>query len=532
MIPLQLIASLLSGILLALAFPPAAQTSLVWVALVPLLLIVRRASPRFAFLCGWLGGSAFWLLTLGWMWRLTENNGPWFLVYPAWFALSLYLALYMGLFACASAWLRSRLPRIPALFLEPILWSGSEYLRATVFTGFSWNSLGVALVPSPMLIQSAALGGAYLVSALAVLGNEAVATLLENGFRPFLLSLQQQPRPKPDLRQRLAAMAESLLPLMVILLFSWWGAARIAAFEKSEIETVRVIGVQTDTPCVFTPKTEAEINRRARETHQQSQLFGALDAALVVWPESALLGAVPTDEDRGWMAFARDCARAANAPLLTGGTYHIPEPEQYYNAAMLFIPGQTGIPAYGKRHLVPFGEYIPFDKTFTFLQDWVPGGVSCTPGKSVKTLDVPLKDGGKLVIGPLICFEDTVAPVARDAVRSGARLLVNLTNDAWYAPSSEGIQHANQAILRCVETGVPMVRSTNGGVTCAINPVGLIQTPAPAGSSGFIVTPVPLLKTPFGTPLYLRTGDWLFAIPAAAFLLITLAFARITRKTK
>ncbi len=535
MMLLQIAAALAGGGLLALAFPPAAQTSAAWVALVPLLLIARRAAPRFAFLCGWLGGCVFWLLTLGWMWRLTENNGPWFLVYPAWFILSLYLALYMGLFALAAAWIRRRATgagwRIALVIaVEPALWAGSEYLRATVITGFSWNALGVALAPLPALLQSASIGGAYLVSALVVAGNGAVATLFENTFRPFLLRALRETPPPQTLCRRLLGQLETLLPLLLVLGVSGWGVRRCEAFRRMELPTARVIAVQTAVPCVFTPKSQADRQRQADEIREQSRLFKALAPDFFIWPESALPGVVPADEDRGWMGFAWQCASFAGAPLLTGGTYLLESPERYYNAAMLFTPGSPRIPAYGKRHLVPFGEYIPLDKTFPKLQAWVPGGVSCTPGESVKTIAIPLKKGGELVIGPLICFEDTVAPVAVDAVRAGARLLVNLTNDAWYSPSFEGLQHANQAVLRCVETGVPMVRSTNGGVTCAISPAGEVQTPAPSGSSGFILAPVPLLEKPFGSPLYLRTGDWILGIPAAALLVIILGISFVWRR--
>lgn len=494
-----LLASLLSAPLLAALWPPFSQRSVVWFALVPLLLLCRGSSVRAAFGWGWLAGTLTWCVQLGWMLRLTENGGPWPLVVPALVGLSAVLGLFIGAFAASSALLRSRFPRwalVLTVVAEPMLWGGAELLRSRVFSGFAWNPLGLACADFLPLLQPAAVGGATLVSALVVAVNGAVATLVQR------LWWGVTGRLPGDWRGRALLSAESLLPLVLLAAVFLWGVGRIrayAALEKCALATV--VCERTDVPCIFTGRAVPPL--WASEQARKAEVLALLPQRpdLWLWPESSAAGWLfPLHGEP--QARLGALARKAGVPLLVGGLYLNRAgslKNETYNAALLFSGNGFEAPAYGKRHLVPFGEYIPGDTLFPVLQRFAPTGVSNTPGREVTVLKLP----SGLVIGPLICFEDTVAEVARESTLAGAKLLVNMSNDAWYAPSAEAAQHAQQALLRAIECGVPIIRSTNGGQNAAFDAVGR------ALDCEAFPTRLPLTERPFAGA-YLRWGELTF----------------------
>jgi apolipoprotein N-acyltransferase len=182
---------------------------------------------------------------------------------------------------------------------------------------------------------------------------------------------------------------------------------------------------------------------------------------------------------------------------------------------------------------VPFGEFIPLDKTFPILQKLAPTGVSCMPGKAPSVMKLTRANGDTLHIGALICFEDTIPDLSRHAVRAGARILALVTNDAWFNGSIEPVQHLNQAVFRCIETGVPMVRCANSGVSATVDPVGrtgaLTSNDQQADFHGFLIRPMYVPITPLPAP-YTVWGDFLLAIPG--MILIALILIKITKQEK
>ena len=526
---LQSAAALFAAALLVSLWPPFGQTGNVWFALVPLLLVVRHAPPRRAFWLGGLAGFASWVGQLWWMLSLTDNDGPWFLVVPALLGLSAVLALFVAAFAGLAAALRARLSAAPgpgrvalALVLEPALWAGLECLRSHLFTGFAWNPLGLALaVPAWLpMAQVAALGGAALASALVVAVNGAVATLCER-----LWGAVTHTGPA-DFRGRALLSLETILPFVPLLAAFLWGTHRIAAYDALLRDAPRasVVAEATDVPSVF---AEGRVSPLwSPDTLTRARSVALLRPDLWLWPESAVFEFAFPDAVGAKTALTR-LAAEAGTPLLLGGIHRAPE-GGWYNAALLFTDAGLG-QVYGKRHLVPFGEYIPLDKTFPWLQRFAPTGLSNVPGRDVTVLTLP----SGLTVGPLICFEDTVAGVARESVNDGARLLLNLSNDAWYAGSAEADQHARQAALRCIETGVPMARSANRGSVVAYDAVGRPVESLAAFTrdviSGVAPTYLPLTERPFAGP-YLRFGELAFGAPCAAFVLCLAAWLLLRRR--
>ena len=134
-------------------------------------------------------------------------------------------------------------------------------------------------------------------------------------------------------------------------------------------------------------------------------------------------------------------------------------------------------------------------------------------------MKVTTATGERVAISPLICFEDTVARLSRRAVRDGAQVLVNQSNDAWFSHSSEGRQHHDQAVFRAVENRTPLVRVSNTGVSGIIDPLGRF-----GDNSAFFVAPVTVRTPDWPLSLYTRYGDWIFAIPCAMALALLMAW--------
>ena len=458
---------ILPGFLLWASFPPMAEKTDCVFALAPLLWLARNRDSKANFRLWFLNGFVFWFATLSWMPAIVKNGGPWPLVVLGWGALAAYCALYFGAFGWLSsrvwAWVKDegtawrRPPRFPygrrlfaILVAEPLLWCGLELLRSRLFGGFSWNHLGLPLVNSN-LGSPAALGGVYLVSAVVILVNGTIAGIAERMMR----------------RTTRWASLETLIPFLLILgLYALEGSAarRMELWEK---EDCTVALVQRNFPCVFKP-AEREDPIAVYSNLLANVAYTRPD--LVVLSESALSEFGAADSPRS-LAFMRWVSKLTGAREVIAGGGRFADGKEY-NSALLYSNGSTipdsqlttynsQLAFYDKVHLVPFGEFIPGDKWITALQKLAPVG-SCTPGE--------LKLLGDY--GVAICYEDTDSAQMRALLHKGARALVFITNDSWFSDSIEAEQHSWQAVARAVETGLPVVRVGNSGVTGTIDPHG------------------------------------------------------------
>ncbi|MGI5868139.1 MAG: apolipoprotein N-acyltransferase [Kiritimatiellia bacterium] len=524
-----------TGAALSLAFPgPHQQYGLSWYALVPLLALLRFSTPREGFRHGFVFGLGFWFFSLLWLMELRNNGGPVALVALGLMGLSAWCALFSGLFGVATAvlwrggdsaaegwkrtWFEAWRPFAMALF-----WCGGEYLRSTLFTGFAWNALGVSMV-APPVIETAAAGlgesGARFVQRtmlpvvqLAALGGVYAASfpivLLNGAFAGVAVRMVRTMRRSPFATRR---HLDLTLALAVLLVAMGWGTARIRGLRAEDEASARLViaGVNPGLPCVF-ESNDDEWDAAYEVLGDYTRTVSMFRPDLIVWPETVLYEAMPSRAmEASLLAFAAELG----SPILAGGTEFATNAagaSVVYNSSFLF--GTNGVVegVYRKQHLVPFGEYIPFDKTLTFLQRLAPTGVSCSPGDGPAVMPIA---GGRARVSPLICFEDTVAGLSRAAVRAGADILVAQSNDAWFRGSSEPAQHHAQAVFRAVENRVPMVRASNQGASAVVTSCG---ASAENAEGGFFAQPVPMPRHPGDTP-YAKAGDWIFGIPCAALL--------------
>ena len=514
--------ALLSGVLLGACFPPWDQHWLPWVSLAPLcwaLLMLPRPDSlkqwsRHAFLLGWLTGTVSFLLSLFWITTVT---------WPGWVLLSLVVGLYPAFWAMFAAlvlrpmgegpenkdfsvaWLGS-FRNLTVALLAAAAWVASEWLRGTLFSGFGWNPLAVSLRNSIPLIQIAGITGAAGLSFLCVLGSATAAITAERLRREILLR-----KAKPHF--------DFMIAVMLVVLAFGYGVRKIMA-PAPETIPLRIAAVQGNVPVYDYWDVKKEVQIMAGYV-RQTRLALDMQPDLIVWPEASTPRPLLLDE----IIFnqVKELASGTTADFLIGSVHYEAQPRGDYNSAILLSNHAGSAQIYNKVHLVPFGEYVPFRHSFPLLSwivgDRVPYDFDQGKGPAVLTLS---KDSMK--IGTLICFEDTLGDLTRRFAGLGAELLITLTNDGWFEHSIATRQHLANAQLRTVETGLPLLRVADTGVTCFIDSFGRVQQflHGPHGDTfieGILNATIRVQAEP-PTTFYTRHGD-LFA---HACLAITGAF--------
>ena len=479
--PLRL-AAVASGLLLAMAFPPLGWSALAFFGLVPLLLAVRGEKTGGAFRLGWLAGAAQWLVLVFWL-----HHVSWL----AWIGMAFYCALYVGVFAMIAAllWRTCGEQRVLRFCIPPVLavvWGGLEWIRGTFGTGFAWLPLASSQVENLALLQLAGWGGTYLVSAVIMWFDAAVAVTA----REYMAARAERRRPANT----------ELLAAVLVLALAWLHGMHSMRAPQPAGPLVKVALIQPGIPQMdkWTPEMVDTIYDRLRTLTR-----GALDvekADLVVWPETA----VPDDIRSSTNSYDVVLGLVTNgAPILLGSTdteNREPDKTRYFNSTFLFNTNGVIVGSYDKQHLVAFGEYIPP------LLGWAtPIEDSFTAGTNSYVFHLSYPAVG---FSSLICFEDTVPELSRNFVRAGAQLLVNMSNDAWFDPSACSRQHMLHSILRAVENRVPVLRSCNTGVSCCIDRFGrvidsLAATTGPGFQNTLVSVPAPAAPPTFFT----RHGD-------------------------
>jgi apolipoprotein N-acyltransferase len=253
----------------------------------------------------------------------------------------------------------------------------------------------------------------------------------------------------------------------------------------------------------------------------------ALKPDLLLWPEATVPGGAFSSREAA--DFVKSFCADSEVNFLFGTDDFSPDGD--FNAAALLNRGGARLQIYRKMHLVPFGEFIPFRRSFPLFAwiagDLVPGDFSA--GREFTLLET---ENPEVKVAPLICFEDTLGDTTRRFVQRGAQVLVNLTNDGWFLQSPGAEQHLVNAVFRAVEARRPLLRCANTGVTCFIDPMGRITHALHDGHGGCFTAG--MLSAKIDIPdaatqtFYTRHGDWV----AQACALIALAgcAARFIRK--
>ena len=458
------LAAALSGVLLTLCFAPFDQAWLIWIALAPLIAAIwfGPIHPRYPLLrkveLGYLTGLVYFLGSLHWLAVLTV---------PGWFILCLYLALYPAVWAgivyvaatprqdphsFRPVWLSSW-GNLRVALIAAAAWVALEFLRGHVFTGFGWNSLGIALHANIPFIQLASLTGVGGLSFLAVLASAiGVATV-----RRLMIEARGG---------KMRAHFDFTLTIALIVVAFGYGTRQIFS-DPGPVTPLRVAAVQPSIP--QNEKWNPAFEQRIYDTFaRQTEIAAAMKPDLLLWPEAA----TPRGyfEDRQAHDFVNRWAAAGDHALLFG-TLRLSH-EADYNAAVLLDGEKPQF--YPKSHLVMFGEYVPFRYSFPLFAiivgDMVPADFDEGDGPVLFRLQKP-----PLALAPLICFEDTLGQLGREAADLGAQLFVTVTNTGWFKRSAAGRQHLAHAVFRSAETRRPMLRCANNGVTAFVDHLGRVR---------------------------------------------------------
>ena len=484
----KMLCALLTGLLLTASFPPGRLEWLAWIALIPLIKALDGVTPLQAFRLGFMAGFIHFLTLIYWIVVVMGQYGglPLPVSVSILVLLCLVLSLYPGVFACLASTLKGT-PFFP--FLAASIWVGLEYLRANLLTGFPWCLLGYSQYKQLPLIQISGLTGVYGLSFLILLCNGWVYSLVFE--KPF--------------KKKGWSLRVLVIPPVLVFLTLAYGHYRLTqnTYQKEEVASIRTAIIQGNVD--QSVKWQPVYQKKTIEGYQNLTLqTRSFHPQLVVWPETALpfffQDRSPLSKKVMATIKKMDCPFVFGSPAYSGTKGNI----RYYNRAYLHSSSGRVLGTYDKIHLVPFGEYVPLKRFLPFVHRLVPAAGDFSSGE--KSEPLPLSP---FPSGVLICYEAIFPELARSQVRHGAAILINLTNDAWFGPTSAPYQHLAMAVFRAVETGRPLIRAANTGFSAVIGPQGRILK-----QSGLFVEEVLTVEVPVDQGMarpYTRFGD-LFAI--------------------
>lgn len=553
--------ALLAGVLHWLCYFPVNLGWLGWVALVPLLTLVRSpARPRRVYFAAWLGGLAFFVPALHWF-AYPENK----IMVVLGMALAVYCALYWPLAIALLRRLDSM--RLPLCVTVPVVWTASEFLRAHALTGFPWYFLSHSQHDFLAIIQIADLGGAYAVTFLVAAVNAVVFDWLSarGAVRKFFMLPD---RPLTGLKPLTFVVAGALA---VALWYGWYRLGqddfapgpRVALLQGNVEQRIRNQATTTDA------ERDALVGGMLGHYHELTEKAMRKQPDLLVWPETsfpdewweltpdfAAANLAGLDSRVQWESIIHDHPnwrplatltlnrdivgplRRWSADILVGIGCRVQrdgdrEHGTRFNSAVLVRDVQDPdyfSYRYDKIHRVPFGEYLPFRDSLPFIKVFSPYeqeyGIQSGERFTRFPLGKPPLPRERGHYGVLICFEDTDPYLARQYVRPGGEgepvvdFLLNISNDGWFGGSAEHDQHLAICRFRAIECRRSIGRSVNMGISAVIDGNGrVIALPGKDWKSSKSVAGVVTADIPIDhrQSLYARWGDWL---PAGCWLVL------------
>ena len=436
----------------------------------------RWSGTMRAAVAGWCFGFGYFLAGLYWVGYafLVDAKTFGWLLPVAVAGLPAYLAIYTGLGVAAARliWVRgpSRVLALAAML------TGAEWLRGHLLSGFPWNTFGYALTQPLVLAQSVSLVGIWSLTFLCI----AICA------SPAVLADDPQDTPHPY--------RAPMIGLAILAAFTVYGAVRLWTHPTTYVSGVnlRIMQPNLQQDQKFNYAAKAEVMARYLRLSDRAtgpQSGGLRDITHLIWPEAAFPFFLTREPD----ALAQiSSLLKPGTELITGAVRAAPsataQSPRAYNSVYVIDPDGSIQGIYDKVHLVPFGEYLPFQRVLERLglQQLTKQVGGFLSGDRRRAMDVP--HAPKML--PLICYE-AIFPGA--AVHPGERpgWLVNLTNDGWFGISTGPYQHFQQARVLAIAEGLPLVREANTGISAVIDPVGRIINALPLGVEGVLDSKLP-----------------------------------------
>ena len=496
--------ALLSSALQILVFPNLNLYYLCWVAMVPLLYALLRGrggegemfdsegrslrpfTPWQGFLIAWLSGIVWYLGTCYWVFPVMTGFGGlhWLLAAPITLAAAFGMGLHHALFGLLVVLMarRSNVGNRRPLLMAPVFWVAIEFFRDRI-TGFPWNLLGGSQVDNIPFARIAQTTGVYGLSFAVMLVNCAlVAALLLYGQR----------------RKNLLITAVAAAIALQIGVFA--KPASLPATHHAVLvqENVPLLDQPEWTPSYFDQTIGDLVKASVDATPEQA----AGDPGLIVWPESPAPFFIADPRLQHWLV---TMAQDKNSYLVVGSLGETQEAaghQQLLNSALVMDPHGNMVGRYDKIHLVPFGEYVPFQNLLFFASKLTREVGDFARGTQRKVFDL-----GGTHAGIFICYESVFPDEVREFTANGAQVLINISDDLWYGETGAPAQHLQMARMRAVENYRWILLATNNGTTASIDPMGRVVKQSPRNVRTALVAPFePQNESTF----YSRYGD-LFA---------------------
>jgi apolipoprotein N-acyltransferase len=487
---LNLWLALFSSALLIFCFPRFNLTWLAPVALAPLLIAVaRELRPRRRFLLGWVAGFVYWFGVCYWIQIVLAVHGG-MGAGQAWAMFLLFCvakAIHMGFFALLAGILMRRWWAVPAV---AALWVAVEVTHGPL--GFAWLALGNAGVDMGIPMRLVPYTGVYGLSFVFVMMSAALA-------------LAMLRRPRLELFW--------LTPILLLTL--------LPAMPAAETGREAALLVQSDISETqeWTSDTLTQTIREQAALTLRGALQHTPNPSILVWPE------VPApyyyEDDAQFRDFTDNLARMTNAYFLLGTVSHTAS-HAPLNSAELISPSGVAISRYDKVNLVPFGEFVPWPF------DYLASKVSSEVGDFAAGKRVVVSSVGSHREGTFICYESVFPNFVRKFADDGAEVLFNISNDGWFGQSAARPQHLNIVRMRAAENRRWVLRSTNDGITAAIDPAGRLRGALPPNTRAAYYANFYYISE---HTIYTRYGDW-FAILCALLATLCLVASAIPEPAK
>ncbi|MEO0265549.1 MAG: apolipoprotein N-acyltransferase [candidate division WOR-3 bacterium] len=455
----------LSFLLYLLSFPPFKIFPASFIALVPLLLALKKMKTKQILLIALFYFYIFWLFHTWWILNMEvePSTKPWLVAGLV--ILPLYLAIYNS---------------IPFLLIKhkyrilviPSLWILLEFIRSSGYTGFPWENIAYSQLENPYFRMLNSVGGIFFSGFLIIFLNVLLFEYLETRrnvyFRIFLL-----------------------------LLLTTHGLGAYLYHKKEPVgKPVKVLIFQPN----ILPREEDDYEEWVEVCKSYGMFLDEVKDTydLVILPESAIPGYFRYSLKAN--IIVDSISRKAKAPVLLGSAdVQFNGKRRVYNTAFL-VSEDSILGQYNKIHLVPFGEWLPYENKIKLLQRIEFGQGDFSPGDSINVLHT--KNG--VPFGALICFESIFPYISREYSKKGAEFLVNITSDGWYGRSLGPVEHFEHLRFRAIESGKYILRSAKTGISAVIDPKGRVLQRLGLFTWGYIPCEI---ESSYTNTIYTRIGD-------------------------
>lgn len=473
---------ILSGLLLALCFPPFNIGQLNIVVLIPALFALNNHSLKWNYAKGFLAGIAFYLPLLYWVGHA---------VIPGMIALVIYVSIFFAIpFSIyrltPQPWLR------PVMF--GIIWGLIEYIRTLGYFSFAWgflahgSDLGLLFVQIPYATIPVISGIIATVNALLYEATNSIKSKSFEGQKKILRTAVVWG----------VLLISIILPILFASVYITLNLYTKSLDDPTDTkQSLKVALLQGD----FGMEAEDYYDTRDEVDVYLDLAAQAMTQSpeLIIFPESTI--SVSLNHSTRYIRQLSEFVDSNDVEMLVGAVHGLYDSEgswKFWNRAYLFSPGQVfdysqdpvnmaGMQTYDKMHLVPYGEWIPFGDipVFGWIETLIEEAGAGIFQRGTEQTIFELRNGAKFGVG--ICFESTLSSQLKNAKQKGADFLVNITNDAWFKRSPGLAQHFLQSQFRAAENNCYMLRCANTGITAVIKPNGQIQTRIPDNEVGYLV---------------------------------------------